>query len=77
MSRVTPPVGIWLIAGTWAHTPYKCRCKREKACWTSVSNPDGHPGYWCPCWGRTDLDGLPAYCCAPGHPIHAKEAQPA
>lgn len=77
MSRVKPPDQLWLIAGTWVTSRYPCRCQLGKKCWTSASDPDGHPAYWCPCWGRADLDKLPAHCCASGHPIHAKKAQTA
>ncbi len=74
MSRATTN-GVWLIAKTWAHGWYPCRCKPGRECWTSISDPDGHPAYWCPCWGRLDLEKLPAHCCAPNHPFHAtKEA---
>lgn len=77
MSRAATTTGIWLIAGTWTHTRYPCRCDKKRRCRTSANDPHGHPAYWCPCWGRTDVDDLPIPCCAPNHPIHAKEAQPA
>lgn len=77
MSRVKPPVGIWLIAGTWLHAAYGCRCSASKRCRTSQTDPLGHPAYWCPDWGRTDTDHLPTACCAHRHPTNAKEAEPA
>lgn len=48
------PHGIWFATGTAVGDPYPCRCTDHRACRFRR----------CPCAGRTDLDDLPARCCA-------------
>lgn len=47
------PVGVWLVAGSALADVYPCRCNGSREC-----------GKRCPCRGRTDVDRLPALCCA-------------
>ena len=47
------PVGVWMVAGSAVADTYPCRCHGDRAC-----------GLRCPCRGRTDVDKVPALCCA-------------
>lgn len=52
-------VETWLIAGTPWWKTYPCACILGRPC-----NTRNHAKPLCACWGRTDLDRLPARCCA-------------
>lgn len=63
--EINPPVylpGFWVLGGTRADQPYRCRCDERPAgsrsCWRN-----------CPCAGRTDLVNLPPECCAHRNPL--------
>ena len=47
------PYGRWLIAGSALADCYPCMCRGTREC-----------GRRCSCRGRTDVDRLPALCCA-------------
>lgn len=44
---------MWLIARTPRWRSYPCKCVLGRPC-----------GYRCDCAGRTDVDVMPAHCCA-------------
>lgn len=82
METKTPPTDVWLVAGTSIFDPYPCRCRRTiegpRDSWrggTEFMGADCNPKY-CPCSGRTDLEGMPASCCRRVHtPAVAAAAQ--
>ncbi|NUT31489.1 MAG: hypothetical protein HOV79_00290 [Hamadaea sp.] len=64
-ARPRPPRDVWFACGAPADRRYPCRCWLGKPCRTAT---DGKRAP-CPCWGRTDVDAMPAHCCARKHPL--------
>ena len=54
--------GVWLVARIGVDKSYPCRCRLGTRCVGAAENTD--PYYWCRCYGRTDVDRVPAHCCA-------------
>jgi hypothetical protein len=52
------PRDRWFATSTPLYGLYPCRC--HEPTW----RPGYYCGYRCPCWGRPDLAGVPAHCCA-------------
>jgi hypothetical protein len=52
-ARARGLLGRWLVARTPVAGRYPCRCVLGRRC-----------GARCGCAGRSDVDGLPARCCA-------------
>lgn len=58
----TDPPGVWLVARVPVTASYPCRCVLGTRCTTAVQDNDS--ARWCRCYGRTDVDRVPAHCCS-------------
>jgi len=61
----TAQVGLWMRARTRVGRRYPCTCILGQPCknW-------GHPGYFCRCWGRPDIQAMPQHCCSRAFRFH-------